>query len=84
MKRSNDRNIRVESVLCVPDLDKRLLSISAMNEKGLKVVFGQATCEIKNGEENLITVARSGKISIIHGQINEHAFYWGRTKIEKC
>ena len=69
MKLSNDRNIRVENVLYVPDLDKRLLSILAMNEKGLKVVFGQATA------------ARSGKRFIINRQINEHAFI-GKEKKE--
>nr|CCA24692.1 putative polyprotein [Albugo laibachii Nc14] len=82
MKISNDRNIRVENVLYVRDLDKRLLSISAMNEKGLKVVFGQATFEIKNGDDHIITVARSGKLFIINGQINEHAFI-GKAQKEK-
>nr|CCA19869.1 putative polyprotein [Albugo laibachii Nc14] len=82
MKLSNDRNIRVENVLYVPDLDKRLLSISAMNEKGLKVVFVQTTGEIKNGNDHIITVARSGKLFVINGQINEHALL-GKNKKKK-
>ena len=46
----NKTPIRIEDVLHVPDLDRRLLSIPALAEKGLNVSFGRGVCEIRDNE----------------------------------
>ena len=40
----NKKPIRIEDILYVPELDCRLLSISALSAIGLKVTFRNKTC----------------------------------------
>ena len=58
---ANGENIRVEDVLYVPKLDKRLLSVSAMNRKGIQVTFGKSNCEISSETSKIISIERNEK-----------------------
>ena len=61
----NSKPIRIENVLYVPKLDRKLPSISALSKKGLDVSFNKNCCTIKNGEDIIIKVPRRGKLFIL-------------------
>ena len=50
--------IRIEETLWVPDLDRRLLSISAFSRKGLRVIFSDLGCQIRSNAEVFAQVPR--------------------------
>ena len=56
---TNGENIRIEDALYVPKLDKRLLSVSAMNKKDIQLTFGKSKCEISSKRSNSVTIERS-------------------------
>nr|CCA28312.1 putative polyprotein [Albugo laibachii Nc14] len=58
----NNKNIRIDDVLYVPSLDQKLLSVSALAEKGPQVVFRNLTCEIKSDDRSIVEIQRIGKL----------------------
>ena len=61
----NSKPIRIENVLYVPKLDRKLLSISALLKKGLDVSFNNNCCTIKNDEDIITKVPRRSKLFIL-------------------
>ena len=54
----NKKTVRIEDVLYVQQLDRRLLSISVLSAKGLNVTFRNKTCEIRNDQEVVTQVTQ--------------------------
>nr|CCA26539.1 putative polyprotein [Albugo laibachii Nc14] len=69
----NKTPIRIENILYVPDLDRRLLSIQALAEKGLNVSFGKGICQIRDNERVVTQVTKRGKVYVMECAINELA-----------
>lgn len=69
----NKKPIRIEDVLYVPELDRRLLSIPALSAKGLHVTFRNRTCEIRNDQEVVTQVTRKGKLFVLECDTLESA-----------
>ncbi|KAI9909085.1 hypothetical protein PsorP6_014813 [Peronosclerospora sorghi] len=61
----NENPIKIEEVLFVPDLDRRLLSIPALSRKGLQVLFTKTHCEIRMKDEFVTRVTKVGKVYIM-------------------
>nr|CCA15711.1 putative polyprotein [Albugo laibachii Nc14] len=61
----NTRNIRIDDVLYVPGLDQKLLSVSALADNGLQVVFRNLTCEIKSDDRSIVEIQRIGKLFVL-------------------
>ena len=57
--------IRIEETLWVPGLDRRLLSISALSRKGLKVIFSNLSCQIRSNAEVIAQVPRRNKMYVL-------------------
>lgn len=57
--------IRAFDVLWVPELDRRLISISALVAKGLSVKFERDVCAISNGDIEITRVRRTGKLFVL-------------------
>nr|CCA28017.1 putative polyprotein [Albugo laibachii Nc14] len=53
--------IRIDSVLFVPELDRRLLSVPVLVERGLNLSLENGTCEIRNNHGIVTEVARMGE-----------------------
>ena len=66
--------VRMYDVLFVPDLDRRLMSISALVKKGLKIRFEKKCCVISNEESEIVRVERDGKLYILDCKARESAF----------
>lgn len=58
--------VRVQDALYVPDLDRRLISISALVAKGLKVEFEHDDCVISDSTGPITRVRRSGKLYVLN------------------
>ena len=69
----NKKTIRIEDVLYVPQLDRRLLSISALSAKGLNVTFRNKTCEIRNDQEVATQVTQKGQLFVLECDTLESA-----------
>ncbi|CEG46708.1 polyprotein [Plasmopara halstedii] len=69
----NKAPIRIEIVLYVPDVDRRLLSISALSAKGLKVTFGNKSFTIKTGQDIVTKVSQTGKLFVLDCILTETA-----------
>ena len=61
----NKKPIKIEDVLYVPGLDRRLLSIPALSARGLHVTFRNRTCEIRNDQEVVTQVTQKGKLFVL-------------------
>ncbi|KAI9919778.1 hypothetical protein PsorP6_017631 [Peronosclerospora sorghi] len=61
----NEKSIKIEEVLFVPDLDRRLLSIPALSRKILQVLFTKLHCEIRMQDEVVTRVTKAGKVNIM-------------------
>lgn len=58
----NGRRATVKDVLYIPGFDRRLLSVSNMTARGLRVEFGKSVCVIKRGNKVVVTAAKVGNI----------------------
>lgn len=59
---TEDKEIRLENVLYVPEPDSNLLSISSITKKGCQVNFSDNACEIKKGNNVLLAARLGGKL----------------------
>nr|CCA15903.1 putative polyprotein [Albugo laibachii Nc14] len=73
----NNRNMRIDDVLYVPGLDQKLLSVSALAERGLQVVFRNLTCEIKSDDRSIVEIQRIGKLFVLECKTLEVAHFGG-------
>nr|CCA15707.1 putative polyprotein [Albugo laibachii Nc14] len=71
---TNGENIRIEDAPFVPKLDKRLLSVFAMNKKDIQSTFEKPKCEITSKMSAIVTIVLSGKSFILYGRINGKEF----------
>ena len=69
----NQKPIRIENVLYVPGLDRRLLSTSALSSKGLHITFLKNKCEIRNQDEVVTQVTQKGILFILEFEQVESA-----------
>lgn len=67
----NKKPIRIDNVLFVPELDRRLLSASVLVERGLNVSFENGSCTIRNNQEIVTEVARKGKLYVMESVTRE-------------
>ena len=67
----NKKPIRIEDVLYVPELDRRLLSVSTLSAKGLHVTFRNKTCEIRTDQEVVTQVTKTVKLFVLECDILE-------------
>ena len=67
----NKKPIRIDNVLFVPELDRRLLSASVLVERGLNVSFENGSCTIRNNQEIVTEVARKGKVYVMESVTRE-------------
>ena len=58
---------------CTSELDRRLLSISALSAKGLHVTFRDRICEIRNDQEVVTMVTQKGKLFVLECNTLESA-----------
>nr|CCA27162.1 putative polyprotein [Albugo laibachii Nc14] len=61
----NLKPIRIEDVLYVPQLDRRLLSITVLAGKGLEVTFSGSVFRIEDNEAVIVEVSKTGKLFIL-------------------
>ncbi|CEG38640.1 FOG: Transposon-encoded proteins with TYA, reverse transcriptase, integrase domains in various combinations [Plasmopara halstedii] len=61
----NKKPTRIQNVLYVPDLDRRLLSIPALSGKVFHETFGKALCKIKNDNEVATRLTQKGKLFVL-------------------
>nr|CCA19879.1 putative polyprotein [Albugo laibachii Nc14] len=74
----NNRNMRIDDVLYGPGLDQKLLSVSALAEKGLQLVFRNLTCEIKSDDRSIVEIQRIGKLFVLECKTLEVAHFGGK------
>jgi hypothetical protein len=63
---ANGKSVRVHDVLYVPELDRRLISISALVAKGLEVKFHGDQCVISHERTIITRVDRVGRLFVLH------------------
>nr|CCA18093.1 putative polyprotein [Albugo laibachii Nc14] len=71
----NNKNIRIDDVLYVPGFDQKLLSVSAQAERGLQVVFGNLTYEIKSDDRSIVERQRMRKLFVLECKTLEVAHF---------
>jgi hypothetical protein len=64
----NKERVRIEEVLFVPQLDRRLLSVPSLVAKGLDVTFEANYCEIKLKGRIITKIPKIGKMYQLVGQ----------------
>nr|CCA18866.1 putative polyprotein [Albugo laibachii Nc14] len=72
----NTRNLEL-MMFYVPGLDRKLLSVSALAENGLQVVFRNLTCEIKSDDRSIVEIQRIGKLFVFKCETLEVAHFGG-------
>ena len=70
------RKCKLQDVLLVPKLTYNLLSVSKVAKKGIKVIFNERGCVIKDQNQKLITVAdKLGSLYYIrHVEPKDHVY----------
>jgi hypothetical protein len=66
--------IRMVDVLRIPDLDRRLLSIGKLTERGLSVEFGTEYCRIWHGLDLVAKVKRNGNTNTMDTEPEQARF----------
>nr|CCA23551.1 putative polyprotein [Albugo laibachii Nc14] len=73
----NNKNIKIDDVLYVFGLNQKLLSVSALAEIGLQIVFRNLTCEIKSDDRSIVEIQRIGKLFVLECKTLEVAPFGG-------
>ena len=58
-------------------LDQKLLSVSALAENGLQIVFRNLTCKIKSDDRSTVEIQRIGKLFVLECETLEVAHFGG-------
>ncbi|KAJ0392280.1 hypothetical protein ATCC90586_011623 [Pythium insidiosum] len=70
----NGEIVTVKDVLHIPTLDRRLLSIPKVTQRGLDVKFGATHCSIWKEDKLVISAKRNGNAYVLNVE-HEHAMY---------
>nr|CCA18130.1 putative polyprotein [Albugo laibachii Nc14] len=57
----NSRPIHIEDVLYVPQLYRRVMSITSLASKNLEILFGESSCKIEDEEELIVRAKMMGR-----------------------
>lgn len=72
LDKNGERYVRLENVLYVPELNSNLLSVSKITAKGLKVIFGSSTAQVKNKNGEVILIAKKrGNLYFVYAKSNQ-------------
>lgn len=69
---SNELKVRVTDVYHIPDLDRRLISVAKLTQRGLVVQFGPSHCSIIQGTEVVMKIPKKNNVYVI-GEERERA-----------